>query len=404
MDLLTITARPEIQKENFSLFVHGFRPFFLLAGIYGAVFLSAWLAIFFEAAPNPANFHPVIWHGHEMVFGFAFAAVCGFLLSATPTWSGGRPIKGRRLSIIVGAWAAGRAAMWLAAALPAWIAALADLALIPALTAALWPVLTSKKSRKNFIFLIVLVAFFAANLMFHLEALAFSEGTAVIGLRLGVHLLALLIVIIIGRIAPTFIAVERLAAEGPKPPLSSPVLEWLAIVSVALVLVAELIDHGAAWVGFLALAAAAIQIARIAKWRAGRLLLKPQLAALHAGYAWIIAGLALMGAAYFEGLVPEISALHAITVGGVGTMILAVMSIVSLLHTGRPGQIRPIVIFAYALVSAAALLRTLAPIIFFESYKEALIVSGALWACAFGIFVAAYWQILTTPRPDGIPG
>jgi len=56
------------------------------------------------------------------------------------------------------------------------------------------------------------------------------------------------------------------------------------------------------------------------------------------------------------------------------------------------------------LVSSAALLRTLAPIIFFESYQEALIISGALWACAFGIFVAVYWKILTTPRPDGIPG
>ena len=335
---------------------------------------------------------------------FAFAAVCGFLLSATPTWSGGQPIKGRQLGIIVGAWIAGRAAMWLDATLHTWLVALFDLALIPALTVALWPVLTSPKSRKNLIFLIVLGAFFAANLMFHFETSALSEGTALGGLTLGVHLLALLIVIVIGRIVPTFIAVERLATEGPKPPLSSPALEWLAIVSVALVLASDLIDHEAAWVGLLALAAAAIQIVRILKWRAGRLLFKPQLAALHVGYAWIITGLALMGFAYLDGPVPVVSALHAITVGGVGTIILAVMSIVSLLHTGRPAKIHPLVILAYMLVSSAALLRTLAPIIFFESYQEALIISGALWACAFGIFVAVYWKILTTPRPDGIPG
>jgi uncharacterized protein involved in response to NO len=80
------------------------------------------------------------------------------------------------------------------------------------------------------------------------------------------------------------------------------------------------------------------------------------------------------------------------------------MSIVSLLHTGRPAQIRPVVVFSYLLITAAAFVRAAAPILFFESYKEALIISGALWTAAFGIFLSVYWPILTRPRPDGIPG
>ena len=142
----------------------------------------------------------------------------------------------------------------------------------------------------------------------------------------------------------------------------------------------------------------------MALWRAGSLLKKPHIAALHLGYAWITAGLALTGLAYLDGPIPEVSALHAITVGGIGTMILTVMSIVSLLHTGRPAKIRPIVIFSYLLLTTAALIRTAAPILFYESYMEALIFTGTLWTVAFGIFVAVYLPVLTQPRPDGIPG
>ncbi|MDP7369460.1 MAG: NnrS family protein [Nitrospinota bacterium] len=404
MDLLTITSRPEIEKERFSLLVHGFRPFFLLASGYGSVFLSAWLVFFFDAAPSPASFRPVIWHGHEMVFGFAVAAVCGFLLTASSTWSNALPVTGRRLGVVVWAWVAGRAAMWLSALLPVFAVALIDLALMPVLAAALWPVLTAQGSRKNLVFLIVLAIFFTANLMVHLESLFGIGGLAEAGLQLGVYLLAALIIVVIGRIAPTFITVERLAVEGPKAPLTRPVIEWLAIGSVALLIAANLVDRGASWVGLLALAAAAIQIVRIFTWRAGSLLLKPHLAALHLGYGWIIAGLVLTGIAYLDGPVPEVSAIHAITVGGIGTMILAVMSIVSLLHTGRPAQIRPVVVFSYLLITAAAFVRAAAPILFFESYKEALIISGALWTAAFGIFLSVYWPILTRPRPDGIPG
>ncbi len=141
----------------------------------------------------------------------------------------------------------------------------------------------------------------------------------------------------------------------------------------------------------------------MAYWRAGRLLRKPYIAALHLGYASVIAGLACLGIAYLDGPVPEVSALHAITVGGIGTTILAVMSIVGLLHTGRPAKIHPMVILSYLLLTAAALLRTTAPIIFYETYRETLIISGGLWAAAFVIYAVVYWPMLTQGRPDGIP-
>ncbi len=403
MDLLTITERPpdEDRKRPAPLLAHGFRPFFLLAGGYGALFLSAWLGMFTWADSNPTSFSPVLWHGHEMIFGFASAAICGFMLTATSTWSRHPPVTGPWLLAIIAAWAAGRLAMWLSALLPAWGVAALDLALFPALAYVLLPVFFSPGNRGNLIVLAMLGLFFAANLLFHLEPV-FRTGA--IGLRLGVNLLALLIVIIIGRIVPTFLSVARLAETGPKPPVSRPLIDGLAISSAALFAAAAVADHESAWTGVAGLAAAGMQVLRMVSWRAGKLLAKPHIWALHLGYGWICAGFALAGVANLDGPVPRVSALHAMTVGGIGTTILGVMSIVALLHTGRPAEIPPPVALSYLMISAAALVRITAPVLFYESYREALILSGAFWAGAFGIFTLVYWPILSRPRPDGIPG
>lgn len=403
MELLSITSRGEPPKRQIPLLAHGFRPFFLLASGYGALFLSFWLGVFWDRPPAASVFHPTIWHGHEMVFGFALAAVCGFLLTSTATWSRIPPVTGRRLAILVGLWAAGRIAMWLAFLLPSAAISFLELALIPALGWSITPVLLSRGNRQNLIFLAILALFFIADLSVHLEAAGIG-GMAAISLRLGVNLLMVLIVIVIGRIVPTFCRVARLGEGGGAARISRPLLEAAAIGSVALLALVHPALSETPWAGGLALAAALIQVIRMLNWRAGRLLLKPYILALHLGYAWVIAGLLFMGVASLGGPIPEISALHAVTVGGIGTMILAVMSIVGLLHTGRPAEMHPLIVFSYLLVSGAALLRVSAPVLLPELYRESLIASGALWAIAFGIYAALYWPILTKARPDGIPG
>lgn len=404
MELLTITSREAPEKRPPPLLAHGFRPFFLLAGAYGALFLGLWVGIFSDIPPESTGFRPTIWHGHEMVFGFALAAVCGFLLTSTATWSRIPPVTGRRLAIVVGAWAMGRIAMWLAFLLSSPTIALLDLALIPVLGWSIAPVLFSRGNRQNLIFLAMLILFFIADLLIHLEPFMESGGTAGIGLRFGVNLMMVLIVIVIGRIVPTFCRVARLGEGGGASRISHPLLEAAAIGSVALLALLHLAASETPWAGWLALAAALIQLIRMLNWRAGKLLLKPYIFALHLGYAWLIAGLSFMGIASLGGPIPEISALHAVTAGGIGTMILAVMSIVGLLHTGRPAELHPLIIFSFLLVSCAALLRVSAPVLLPELYQESLIVSGALWAAAFGIYVGVYWPILSKARPDGIPG
>src|SRR5579885_826136 len=121
----------------------------------------------------------------------------------------------------------------------------------------------------------------------------------------------------------------------------------------------------------------------------------------HLGYAWLVVGLALKGAAAFVETLPETAALHALTVGAVGTMMMAVMSRAALGHTGRKLVAHPVTVTAYALVSLAALLRLTAGAF---PGVALLAASGSAWSLAWVAFLAIYMPILIRPRIDGQPG
>jgi uncharacterized protein involved in response to NO len=70
----------------------------------------------------------VIWHVHEMVFGYGAAVVAGFLLTAIPDWTGRMPLQDAPLAILLLLWAVGRLAVVLCARFDVKIAALLDLA------------------------------------------------------------------------------------------------------------------------------------------------------------------------------------------------------------------------------------------------------------------------------------
>src|SRR5665811_360881 len=94
-----------------ALFSQGFRPFFLGAGVWAVLAVSIWLLIVRGDASLPTVFAPARWHAHEMLFGFATAAMAGFVLTAIPNWTGRMPLQGAPLIILSGVWLLGRVAM-----------------------------------------------------------------------------------------------------------------------------------------------------------------------------------------------------------------------------------------------------------------------------------------------------
>ncbi len=381
----------------------GLRPFFLLAGLYGCAAMAVWLAwlgldiALFPASPAGVSLPNVIWHVHEMLFGFATAVIAGFMLTAVPNWTSTPPLSGRPLAALALLWLAGRIAVWLSALLPPAAVAAADLVFLPALAAAVGVPLIRARAFRNIVFLVLLAIAFAGNVMVHLDLMGWTDDTARAGNLLGLNLVLVLVSIVGGRIVPAFTG-NWLKAEGIAATVRRwPVLDGLAVAATALVLVADLIGAADAVIGWVALAAAALHLVRLAGWQTRRVLGTPILWILHVGYGWLVVGFLIKGLAALGGFIPAVTALHALSVGAVGSITLGVMSRAALGHTGRALRVAPGIIVAYVLVSLAAMVRISSPVLSADAAHGAMLVSGTLWVAALGIFAAIYWPILTRP-------
>ncbi|PKU24862.1 NnrS family protein [Telmatospirillum siberiense] len=397
--LISLDA-PAAPDDTPVLFRAGFRPFFLAAGIEAVLMVPAWLVIWLGGHDLALSYPPVLWHAHEMLFGFAMAAVAGFLLTAAPNWTGAPPVRGRALMALAGLWLAGRVAFDLGGALPPIIAAVPAILFPPVLAFFLARPLLAAGKPRNLIFLPILGALTVAEALVLAEMLGWGSWGRN-GLLLGIFILLLMIAIIGGRIIPGFTA-NGLRQRGiVVTPKSIPILEKAAIGALALTGVAWTVRPDSAVAGALALLAAILNAARLAGWHGGRTLGVPLLWVLHLGFAWLPLGLVLLGLSCFSADIPPQAALHGLTVGCIAMMVLGVMSRAALGHSGRPlAPTRP-TIAAYVLIALAGIVRTFGAL---AAPETTLPLSGLLWSAGFALYVLAYAPICLAPRTDGQPG
>lgn len=379
-------------------FAAGFRPFFLSAGLLAALMLPLWLAVFVGGVDLGLPYPAAVWHGHEMVFGFAAAAVGGFLLTAVPNWTNTHHVSGRPLMVLYAAWAAGRVAMLLGGVLPPLVVAAIDLLYLPLLAALMAGPLIRAGKWRNIAFVPILVAFSLTNLAVHLD-IAFGLGDGLGAIYIGITLLLVMIAIVGGRIVPSFTQ-NWLRMQGQAVELAP--IGWIekggAAVSIALGGLLAAFAPGSVAAGVVLLAAAGIHLARLGRWHGLKVLRSPILWVLHLGYLWMVVGLALLGLSSFSDL-PASAALHALTAGAISTMVLGVMSRAALGHSGRSLELSPLTVAAYVLLSVGAALRVAG-----FDHIGMTHAGGALWSLAWVLFVVVYWPIVTRPRADGRPG
>lgn len=397
---------PDSQGPSFeALFSYGFRPFFLGAGVFSALLMSVWLAFVADLAMGGSGQwlaiagSPYAWHAHEFIFGFAGAAIGGFLLTAVPNWTGALPVSGGPLVGLFALWVAGRVAMTFSGVLPPWMVAAADLAFIPVLGAfAAWQLLV-KPAARNFVFLALLLLLFAANAIYHLATHDMVTVDPVAILRNGLLVVGIMIAVIGGRIIPSFTH-NWLHINRPGAPLPRRIapLDLGAILSIVSILAARLLDAPPLVEGALALVASVLNAIRLAMWRGWKTRAEPIVWVLHAGYAWLVIALALIAAANLTPWVPLSLANHAMGTGAIGLMILAVMSRASLGHTGRRIVAAPATVASYRLVSLAAHLRVVGPLLLPQYSGPILVVAALAWIAAFVSFSWVYAPILTSPR------
>ncbi len=376
------------------LFAEGFRPFFLAAGLHAVCTLPLWLLIFSGVLDPPLEVAPALWHAHEMLFGYLAAVLAGFLLTAVPNWTGRLPISGPRLAGLFLLWLLGRVAQapWDALGI---LSPLLDVLFLVVLAAVIWREILAGRNLRNLPICLLVTAFAAANIGFHLLAM---EGDPTGVLHGGVAVAVLLIALVGGRVVPSFTRnwmAKRGEAKLPQPFGGFDKACLLVTAAALLLWVLQPLGQAAGW---LMLAAGLLQALRLLRWRGWRSVAEPLVLILHLGYAWVPLGLCLLGlAALRPESVALSSGLHALTAGAVGAMTLAIMTRATLGHTGRTLTAGPATQLIYALVLIGAALRVVAPWLPLDQ-MALLIASGALWSGAFLGFVLVYGPMLLRRR------
>ncbi len=280
---------------------------------------------------------------------------------------------------------------------PSELYALIDTALFPAVLIAIArPILRAKQAR-NIAFPLMLGMLTVSNLLVHAEWLGIAH-TASIGFTLAIYMIVLMMVVMGGRVIPSFTD-SKLRTQARR----WRTLEWLAPATTLATLAAVLIQPVSGIAALIAGIAAAVHAFRLAGWYTSKYWSMPLLWVLHLGYGWIVIGFVLTALAALEIVTPTL-ALHAFTAGAMGTLTLGMMARVALGHTGRMLEPAAVINFSFALITLAACIRIFLPLLSADIHNIAVLVSGLLWIVSFTLFVFIYTPILIMRRVDGKAG
>lgn len=377
-----------------------FRPFFLLGSLLALCAVPLWVAVLHS---SELQWMPtggwLSWHQHELVFGFSGAIIVGFLLTAVKTWTSQPGFTGLPLVLLTLLWLAGRAGWWLP--VPLWLLAALNLlffllaALIMART--VWAV----RQRHNYPTAALLLLLMGAEALYFYGLHTVDYLRQLQGVHAALWLVAAIITLIGGRVIPFFTQRGLGLEQGtePWPWLDNTLLAGSVLVAVYSAAGIAVAPH--AWLGGVFALLGLGHAVRLLRWFNPRIAALPLLWSLHLAYLWLVVACVLM-ALWHLGLLASLTlAVHALTVGSIGGMILAMLARVTLGHTGRPLVLPKGFVVALVLINLAALTRVVGVNV---AYLPALGLAGLCWSLAFAQYLWVYGPMLVRPRIDGKPG
>ena len=387
---------PAFAPQGWPVLRLGFRPFYLGAAVFGTLAVPLWLALFLGRISLELSVAPLLWHAHEMLFGFAAAVVVGFLLTAATAWTGLATPRGAFLGVLAGLWLAARIAAIVG---PYALYAVLDLLLLPVVAAVLINVLVRARNRRNLALAAILILLSLTNLCFHLAVLGTIAVSPMRALHAAVALIVMIECVMAGRVLPAF-------TNSVTPGLNlkaQPRLEHATLALTALALLSWVAEAPSGFTaGGFGLAAAA-HLLRQWSWQPGVTRSRPILWILHAAYVWLPVGFTLLAVAQI-GWVSVSAGVHALAVGATGGLIIGMITRTARGHTGRLLQASKAEALAYTLVMAAAVLRVVLPILAPQWFVQSLLAAALAWSAAFGIYLVIYTPWLLSTRLDGKDG
>ncbi|GAB3767181.1 NnrS family protein [Ramlibacter monticola] len=390
-----IEEPPRAAPRGFALWQLGFRPFYLLASAFAAVSILLWGLQFTGhlAAPYLPG---ALWHAHEMLFGFALAVIVGFLFTAGRNWTGLPTPTGGKLAALAVLWLLARVLVltpW------GWLSAVANTAFPLAAAVALGIPFVKAGNRRNYFFVGVLTLLGLGSLAVHLNQLGVVALPAWAGIQLGLDAVLFVLCVMGGRVIPMFTINGVPGAASRRHPR----VEQVALGSVLALFAADALQAPPLVLGAVAAVAALAHLARWVLWQPWVTLRTPLVWVLHLAYAWIPVHLALRALAAAGWVAPS-AAIHSLTVGAIGGLVIGMMTRTARGHTARPLRADRRDVACYLLVASAAFVRVLVPLAAPAFTMEAVLCAATLWSAGFALYFVSYWNVLTRPRLDGRPG
>lgn len=376
------------------LWLVGFRPLFALAMLAGAMFPLAWVLMFSGAVP-PAPTFPVPaqqWHAHEMFYGFGWAVLGGFLLTASKNWVGIRGYHGATLIVLAFLWLADRAAMLWGGAWPVALFRLASMAYVSCAVTLLLATLirhrVSDSFRDNIYFILALPLFLPAKWLL-------LAADPAVGQAMTLALFRLAFLLMLERTVTQFM---KSAFQASLPRIAA--LDH-GIKATALLLVAD------PWLPpplgqFAGALLCLLLAARWLAWQPQRAMRRLDIGIMYLGYLAIVAQIALdlLGRAFTIAWTGS-AALHVFTVGAMGLIVPAMMVRISKGHTGRKVVFDRLDRSVLWFMLAGLACRVLAPQLTPAAYVAWMHAAAFCWLLGFGILAWRYLPWLMQPRADG---
>ncbi|AZV77456.1 NnrS family protein [Parasedimentitalea marina] len=373
------------------------RPLFL-ASFLSAFITLAWWPLGVQIGLPAPGFEPVVlWHAHELIFGFAGAAAGGYLLTALPSWTAKPLMNGAPLKLLLLFWGVGRLATAMAdhtpfalliglnASYPVWLAAILC-----------HQTLSSGAFRKAGFGLAVL-CLASADTLFMTAALANQPETALTIARTVILGFALVMVIIGSRAIPAFTnnwleRSQRRELKTQDPRLSRRITLGALTLALIAMVTGQLVTANVAMI-----CAAAALLWTMRTWRTPVILTNPLLAALHLSYAWLPIGLATLGALWFAPRIdPLADALHILTIGAMSGLIMAIAGRAACHHISGDMRANAGFTLGALLIWTTTWVRVLAPVVA-EQTSTLLLAAAGLWCLGWATFITGFRPALNGP-------
>ncbi|NGM87095.1 NnrS family protein [Parapusillimonas sp. SGNA-6] len=371
----------------------GFRPLYIAGCAWALLSIALWI---FAPGTLRGPIMPLAWHAHEMLWGFIGTIAVAFLLTASATWTGFNPLKGRYLAAVSVLWLIARIGYLAGNEIAFHVACAAELAFFLVSAGCLMRVMVKGKSRRNYGVPFLVVGLGIAHGLYMRAALDGDYALLMQRFNVGLICMAIIALLIARRVIPFF---SMRMVPGLKIPMQIRSGQaQLAISALAIVL--GLLGQPVPMAAALAVVGV-ISLVQLMRWKPLAVLHKPMLWILYLGYACMGVGL-LFAAVQLSGLGAGVLArtavhVHIIGMGGFAILIIGMVTRTALGHLGRPLALDASMLLSYYAMMGAVILRLAA--LWPSAWSAWQLQAAALfWIASMALYLWRFVPLLVRPR------